>query len=115
MDGFAGTDTTLVYFTKGALIRGIPYYNQPTGIDNIAYTSSTHIYPNPAADILHLSISNGYNAELILSDLLGQTVYSSTISTSETTHDISNLSAGIYTWRLTQNNTIIKTGKIVKQ
>ena len=115
MDGFAGTDTTLVYFAKGALIRGIPYYNQPTGIDNIAYTSSAHIDPNPAADILHLSISNGYNAELILSDILGQTVYSSPISSSESTHDISTLSAGIYTWRLMQNNAIIKTGKIVKQ
>jgi hypothetical protein len=97
--------------------HGIPYYNLPNGINDIAYNVLNNIYPNPTINQLHLSISDGsqYNSQLLLSDILGQTVYSSPISTSESTHDISNLSAGMYTWRLMQNNAIIKIGKIVKQ
>jgi hypothetical protein len=88
-----------------------------TGVANIGDITTAILYPNPASDQLYMSFADAsqYNVQLILSDILGQTVYSSPISTSETTHDISNLSAGIYTWRLVQNNAIIKTGKIVKQ
>jgi hypothetical protein len=53
-------------------------------------------------------------ANLTLTDLLGQEVYSSGISAKETTHDISELPVGIYTWRINTNGGIIKTGKVVK-
>jgi hypothetical protein len=88
-----------------------------TGISNIAGNQLINLYPNPSTGQVLLSISDAspYNAQLMLSDILGQAVYSSPISSSESTHDISSLSAGIYTWRLMQNNTIIKTGKIVKE
>jgi hypothetical protein len=50
-----------------------------------------------------------------MTDILGQEVYSLPVTQSETTHDISKLSAGMYTWRVVADNNIIKTGKVVKE
>jgi hypothetical protein len=66
------------------------------------------------------------NARFIITDILGQDIYSSPVAQNETTHDISKLSAGIYTWRVVSPQTpkgglntsdveIIKTGKVVKE
>ena len=79
--------------------------------------NSKYLYPNPTSDQLHLSISdfNGSNYQLILIDILGQEVYYSPVKESETTHDISRLASGIYTWRLITDNTIISTGKLIKE
>jgi|GEM_PF-4639561 len=88
-----------------------------TSINNIPNPSSIKIYPNPTTDLLHLSISDAVqlNTQLIITDILGQQVYSSPVKQSETTHDISKLASGIYTWRVLENNSIIKTGKVVKE
>ncbi|MCW3126316.1 MAG: hypothetical protein JWO03_1974 [Bacteroidetes bacterium] len=76
-----------------------------------------HLYPNPTTDILHLSLPDAgkYNRHLTLINLIGQEVYSSPISDTETTYDISNLPSGIYTWRINTDQGIIKTGKVVKE
>ena len=88
-----------------------------TGTSNINSINSKYLYPNPTSDQLHLSISdfNGSNYQLILIDILGQEVYYSPVKESETTHDISRLASGIYTWRLITDNTIISTGKLIKE
>ena len=86
-----------------------------TGINNIP-SSQIHLYPNPTSDEIHLSVSemNGANYQIILTDILGNKIYTSLVTQSESTHNISNLSPGMYTWRLMGNNTLIKSGKIVK-
>ena len=110
-------DTLLIYYSNGTTHIGTPYYNQPTGINYVINTSNIHLYPNPTSDQLHLSYSatTQYSPQLTLIDILGQEVYSSPITQSETTHDISKLSKGLYTWRITDNNAIIEIGKIIKQ
>jgi len=110
-------DTLLIYYSNGTTHIGTPYYNQPTAINEVIKNSSINLYPNPTSDILHLSFSatTPNNTQLILTDILGQQVYSSPITQSETTHDISKLSKGIYTWRIVENNTILKTGKPIKE
>jgi hypothetical protein len=89
-----------------------------TEVEDVSVSQSViHLYPNPTSDIVHLSFSesNQDHATLILNNLIGQQVYTSTISETETTHDISSLPSSIYTWRIVADNTILKTGKIVKQ
>lgn len=89
-----------------------------TGInENLERQTTIYLYPNPTSDHLHLSFPGAQlcSAHLTLTDLLGQTVYSSAITDPETTHDISSLPSGIYTWRIVSDNTILKTGKLVKQ
>ena len=89
-----------------------------TGISSrVSSNPEICLYPNPTSDQLHLSYSDAgaYNAQFIMTDILGQEVYSSPVTQSETTHDISKLSAGMYTWRVVADNNIIKTGKVVKE
>jgi hypothetical protein len=90
--------------------------NLLAGVSDIFTDVSISLYPNPATAELHLSLPEMITdkAYLKLTDLLGQEVYSSGISAKETTHDISKLPAGIYTWRINTNGGIIKTGKVVK-
>ena len=106
----------LIYFSDGHRRFGTPYYVY-LGINNITIKPTINLYPNPTTEQIHLSISDmsGANYQLILTDILGQEVYTSSVTQSESTHDISNLSPGMYTWRLMSDNSIIKTGKIVKQ
>jgi hypothetical protein len=98
------------------------------GINNLTKSLSINLYPNPTTDQIHLSISdmNGPNYQLILTDILGQEVYSSPVMQSESIHDISGLSSGMYMWRVcpqirpgggfnTNSLEIIKTGKVVKE
>ena len=106
----------LIYYNKYGRKAGTPYYYLSTGLSDIS-TSSIKIYPNPTIDFLHLSFPDGtqYNAHLIITDLLGQQVYSSHIRDIESAHNISILPAGIYTWGLTAEQGVIKTGKLIKQ
>lgn len=117
IDGMITSETRLFYYYQDSVGHGIPYYNLPNGVNDIAYNVSINVYPNPTNGSLHISIPDAVpiSSRLILSDIIGQTVYSSLISTIESTHDISNLSPGIYTWKLIQNSSIIKTGKLVKE
>ena len=110
---FHDSSTELIYYSKGIRHAGTPYYTRI----NIPENSAISIYPNPTSNLLHLSYSliTQSPPQLILTDILGQQVYSSPITQSETTHDISKLSKGICTWRIADNNAIIKTGKLIKE
>ena len=109
-------ENRLIYFSNGHGRRfGTPYYRL-AGVNDIVGATAIKIYPNPAASKIRLSVSVAVNqGEFNIIDMLGQSVYASGITESESTHDISQLSSGIYTWRLIQNNTILKTGKLVKE
>ena len=112
------TDTyekRLIYFSNGHRRFGRPYYDY-LGINDLA-NSNIKLYPNPSIDQFKLTYSANtqFTPQLILTDIIGQEVYSSPITQSETTHDISKLSKGIYTWRIVENNAIVKTGKLIKQ
>jgi hypothetical protein len=111
------SETILIYFSDGYRRFGTPYYDYLSVTNTSPDKVNISLYPNPTADLLHLSITSAglTNTELIITDILGQEIYSLSVAQSETTHDISRLASGIYTWRVVQNNSIIKTGKVVKQ
>ena len=111
---------TAIYPTTS---MGACIINLPDGIADVTNIPLIRLYPNPTTDQIHLSISdiNGANYRLILTDILGQEVYTSSVNQNESTHDISNLSTGMYTWRVMTPkppkgglNTIVGSGKIVK-
>jgi hypothetical protein len=115
--GTGGTDdiTRLVYYSKGTLRWGTPC-SVLAGINDVIANKKVNLYPNPSSDQLHLSISDAsQHYQFILSDLLGKELLSQPITEKETTLNISNLAAGLYTWRLISDNVIIKTGKVVKE
>ena len=107
----------LVYFSNGIQHFGAPYYILE-GVNNLGKNElQIKLSPNPTSDKLNLSISDAglSNTQFIIIDILGQEIYSSPITQSESTHDISKFPSGIYTWRVMENNAIIKTGKFVKE
>ena len=114
--GGSSYTTTLVYASKSS-----SHWHTPCSVllaaNDIEHPQSIHLYPTPTSDLLHLSYSEAsqHSTHLIITDLLGREVYTVSVTQSETTHDISRLPSGIYTWRLTSDDMIIKTGKVIKE
>ena len=109
------TDKKLIYFSNGNQSFGIPYYIL-AGVNDLTNTPTITLYPNPTSDQLHLSISDAsHHYQFILTDLFGSELLSQPITDKETTLNISHLASGLYTWRLTSDNAMIKTGKVVKE
>ena len=112
--GSNGSTYELIHFMNDSMHCGFDILD---GAFDLSKTPNVHLNPNPTTDQIHLSISdmNGSDYQLTLTDLLSQEVYTSSITKSESTHEISNLSSGMYMWRVIENNAIIRSGKIVKQ
>lgn len=73
---------------------------------------SFNIYPNPVKDVLNISSSQEITQIEVL-NVLGQTVVSVSVNTTETQIDMSNLLVGNYFVKITANNSI-KTVKVIK-
>lgn len=82
-----------------------------TGINEIA-EKEVKIYPNPAKD--NIIIEGVTKAKIELSNLQGQVIKSVNVSDDKINMDISDLSNGIYSMKITTNNGII-VKKLLKQ
>lgn len=74
-------------------------------------------YPNPATDVLNLSINGIENEGLSyrLSDVNGRTQIEGEISSDNTRIDVAQLLVGVYFVEVQQNNKIVRAFKVVKQ
>ncbi len=74
-------------------------------------------YPNPATDVLNLSIVGIENEGLSyrLSDVNGRTQIEGKISSDNTQIDVAQLLVGVYFVEVQQNNKIVRAFKVVKQ
>lgn len=84
-------------------------YGSATSIKNEKNKTNFSIYPNPSKDMLTIN-SNTQIGEIIISDILGNTVYTVNVKNNEQTVDLSLLNSGIYF--ITVGNT---TKKIIKE
>jgi hypothetical protein len=113
-----------VYFTfigtNGSVAQGI---QQPfeisvvSGIsegEGISLTFSA--YPNPTTDFLILKINGEVKTHYIASlfDITGKLLDLQKVEGSETSIDMKNLVPSIYFLKVTSNNIIVKTFKIIK-
>lgn len=106
--------------TNGSVAQGV---QQPFEIQEVLGTELFSIklkmlaYPNPTTDVLNLSIEeselSGMSYQLI--DFNGRLIKSSTISNQSTAIPMTEYQKAIYILNVTQNNTIIKTFKIIKK
>jgi hypothetical protein len=87
-----------------------------TGIENVvANSNGVVIYPNPASDEVSVFITSiSSHTTLKVFNALGQIVINKAIKDNTTKIDISDLSHGIYVYRVEDNETIIKQGKLIK-
>ena len=81
-----------------------------------ALNTNISIYPNPAMDILNVDgLPLNGNYTLIITDMLGNSLYNSTYTTQHNTINLSDLSNGMYMIKVLKDSTIVHQSKIVKQ
>ncbi|PIQ14853.1 MAG: hypothetical protein COW67_11495 [Flavobacteriales bacterium CG18_big_fil_WC_8_21_14_2_50_32_9] len=86
-------------------------------IDEQPENQNIQIYPNPTNSTITINIEantsvNGYKVEI--NNLLGQTVYVSTMNTTKKTIDLSTLENGVYFVKiLDENNNVVDIQKVV--
>jgi hypothetical protein len=88
-----------------------------TGIESsIANNNGVLIYPNPAKEEINVfATSVSKNTKLEVYNALGQIVISRKLDDTETKISISELANGVYIYRITDNEAIIKQGKLIKE
>jgi hypothetical protein len=87
-----------------------------TGIDELV-ANGVIIYPNPNKGIINITLSSelSKSATLEIYDAIGKLIVNEALSSELNTLNISNLSNGIYSFRVMNNNTMVKFGKLAKQ
>jgi hypothetical protein len=83
---------------------------QPSSISDVETIFNT--YPNPTNGIFTIALDNLGEYDININNVLGQTVYSSTINELLTSIDLSKFDKGIYTIELKQDD-LIYTDKVI--
>jgi hypothetical protein len=83
---------------------------------NISKTENRiNIYPNPVSDVLIIEgAGNIKNISLEISDVTGRTIRYSTDPSEPRIVYIGTLSAGLYSYRISENGIVLKTGRFIK-
>lgn len=87
-------------------------------INEIKENTSVIIYPNPFTNSTTITLDNMDNfnkVELRLYTILGEEIMSTNITSTSTTINTSNLSSGVYFYKVIGDNQIIKSGKLISQ
>lgn len=105
--------------TNGSVAQGVqqPYEISTTvGINETTINLELSVYPNPTTNFLQLKIESEQleNLSYQLIDLQGKVIESKKVSNTTTTVTMENLLPATYFLRVTDNNQIVKTFKIIK-
>ncbi len=94
------------------------YFNTPVAITNVqpASAAGLSIYPNPAGDIVNIEVNmpQGNNAELTITNMLGQTVKQASLTGSSIQFDMAGMPAGCYLVTCSQNGVKVAVGRLIK-
>ncbi len=109
-----GAVTSAAITANGTMIPGIC---TPLGINSFDETVDfINIYPNPFNASATFTINNQSKiniAELIIYNVFGNEVIHTKITKQANTINTSNLAAGFYFYKITSNNKLIQTGKLI--
>lgn len=95
------------------LYSGSPTSTGPTVLGN---SNLVAIYPNPVRDELTVFVSSvSKQMKLKLYNALGQLVLTSPIESNTTQISFPNLNQGVYIYRIEDNASVIKQGKLIKE
>ena len=75
----------------------------PSGINNIKQ-SQFNLYPNPTDGVFVIELEENSKYDVTVIDILGKTVYTSSINNMNTTIDLSGFDKGVYTVELKDEN-----------
>lgn len=106
--------------TTGSVYHGVQQAFEILTLSNpelSALTLSAVLHPNPTMDRIVLSLTNSEltNLSYVLYDLNGKVISSALVKESETPIAMQHLPSGVYVLNINQNNTELKTFKIIKK
>lgn len=108
--------TTLVYYGNDSVALGTPYYDFPTGIQQLnASNNSISIFPTVNDGVFHVKITHAgaLPVHLIVCDISGREVKQVSLTEPDNTVNITPASPGIYIWRAMGNSELIQAGKML--
>ncbi len=81
-----------------------------------ASSTDVKVYPNPSSGLFNVQISNSYNNQIEVYNMLGERVYSAKQVSKNTSIDLSGKSSGVYFYRVSnETGSLISQGKLVIQ
>jgi hypothetical protein len=88
-----------------------------TGVQGIlANSNGIMIYPNPSNGMINLVVTDiSHPVKLEIYDAVGRVIYGREINTHQTQIDLSELSDGIYAFRVMSDLNVVKQGKLIKE
>ncbi|MDP2187695.1 MAG: ice-binding family protein [Sphingobacteriaceae bacterium] len=90
----------------------------PLSVQNGQTLEAAALYPNPFQGQLNIRLSEtaaAAGATLLLYNSMGALVLSHTLTEAKTQMDVSQLPAGIYIYRLTQQDQLLQSGRLISQ
>lgn len=103
--------------TNGSVAHGVQQpYDISTTVGIELKTISLKVYPNPTSEYLNLIVEDFTNQQYSyqLFDVSGKLIQSDKVSSSTTSINTQALTPGVYLLSVLENNSIIKTFRIIK-
>ncbi len=104
------TDQTWYYTTSTPMVR--MNFDPVASINEVENTFGLSVYPNPANEVINVSLIKSTNATISVVDVAGKVVKTSTINGLNTSINASDLTNGVYYVTIT-DGTSIATEKVV--
>lgn len=89
-----------------------------TSIDNLNTSGSVTLSPNPFKSYINISLNGSSNlkdCKLIIYNVMGKKVINTLVTSEVTTLETSNLRSGIYFYKVTENDKVVQSGKLISQ
>ncbi|MFT6441482.1 MAG: hypothetical protein ACJASQ_004281 [Crocinitomicaceae bacterium] len=108
---------TTVIGTNGSIAQGVqqPYEISTTvGVNEMSINLELSVYPNPTTNYLTLKVEDNSDLNFQLIGLQGTVIENNKVNSNTTTINVENLPTATYFLKVTKNNQIVKTFKIIK-
>ncbi|MFT6922960.1 MAG: hypothetical protein ACJA1C_001968 [Crocinitomicaceae bacterium] len=108
---------TTVIGTNGSIAQGVqqPYEISTTvGVNEMSINLELSVYPNPTTNYLTLKVEDNSDLNFQLIGLQGTVIENNKVNSNSTTINVENLPTATYFLKVTKNNQIVKTFKIIK-
>ena len=95
-------------------------YFPPVGIEEYDDATGITVHPNPADDMLHVTVTDGEIARVEMFDMFGRNISVKThgcasLPSPQTTVNTSDIPSGLYILRVTLTNGTVRNVKVVKE
>jgi hypothetical protein len=101
---FNNSNADLFYLTRTPMIR--MNFGPVSSVTEQSFGQSFQLYPNPAEEVLSISLNEKESALIEMFDQTGRRIHSQTYNSEQTKIEmnVASFAAGIYTLRVTQND-----------